>query len=101
MPIKVLEQLDEFVLTQPVTTLVLCKVVIVDKREGYAVCQNHAGKLDFTKAVYFMSKFLATAYFSQRCKAVDSDLCDAETIVTGVPLHSARTLKEVMTYVNS
>lgn len=101
MSIKVLEQLEQYVLAQPVTTLVLCKVVIIDKREGYAVCYNRAGKLDFTTAVYFMSEFLARTYFERRCKAAGTDLCQSETIISGVPLHPARTFNEVLRYVNS
>lgn len=100
MQVNVLKQLNEYVLTKPVTTMVRCEVELDGKFKAYVVCYKHNGHVMFLPGRYFICKGQSEQFFKLHCKEADMaiDLTSDEEAEYGT--YRPRSFQEMEAYIH-
>jgi len=100
MQVKVLEQLDQHTLTQPVTTVVRCKVELDGKVEAYVICYKHNNHTMWLQGSYFICKHASEQYFDYHKKEVDLAFELTEDEIKEYQTFRPRSFQEMEAYLN-
>lgn len=100
MKVKLIRIVDQYALTQPVTTLVRAQVELDHKNTAYVVCHYHNGHLMHLQGKFFVTSTVSKEFFDLHCKvadlAVDMTPYEEAEYVTYVP----RTYAEMEAYIH-
>lgn len=71
MKVKLIRIIDQYTLTQPVTTMVRALVELEDKSSVYVVCYYHNGHLMYIQGKFFITDAISSKFFGLHCKYAD------------------------------
>lgn len=100
MKVKLIRIIDQYTLTQPVTTMVRAQVELDNENTAYVVCYYHNGHLMYLQGKFFITSAISKRFFDLHCKHADLavDMTPEEEVDYGSIL--TRTYEEMEVYIS-
>lgn len=99
MKVKLIRIVDQYTLTQPVTTMVRAQVELDHKHTAYVVCYYHNGHLMYLQGKFFITNTISKEFFDLHCKYADLAVDMTPYEETDYAAIQTRTYEEMQAYV--